>query len=428
MEEENLYEILEIESNATSSEIKRAYRKLALKYHPDKVSEDERESSEIQFKKVSYAYEILIDEEKRYNYDQFGSADPQASYASNPFEQFYGGNFNEFGGNDFHDFFNGGGDSRNGGNRTHRQRTEDAHIKVEVTLEDLYLGKVIRTTSTRNIICTQCKGSGLRSSNAVSKQCGICHGEGHTRKIKRVAPGLVAQEYVDCTTCNGTGKIYRTRDRCKLCSGTRIIEETKILEFEIQKGSPNIGQIVKKGESDEFPGKQAGDIILDYTCKTHEWFERKGDDLYSSFKLPLAEALTGFTKQVTVHLDGRSIQINVPAGKVIRPGNYIKLAGEGMPKASKSWFSSKKSGDLYLKPEIEFPRDNWYLEKNDLLKIRNILPSSAEKLDLGPEANIDLFTDFTTISEDELPTYESEQDKYDNRYQDQDQDPQCTQQ
>lgn len=110
----------------------------------------------------------------------------------------------------------------------------------------------------------------------MSKTCGICHGEGYTRKIKRVAPGFVAQEYVDCTTCNATGKIYRTKDRCKLCKGTRVCEETKILEFEIPKGSPSEGKVIKKGESDEYPGKIAGDIILKYTCKKHEVFERKG--------------------------------------------------------------------------------------------------------------------------------------------------------
>ncbi|CAK9435296.1 uncharacterized protein LODBEIA_P57390 [Lodderomyces beijingensis] len=420
MEEEDLYEILEIESNATAVEIKKAYRKLALKYHPDKASGTEREEAEVQFKKISYAYEILIDEEKRYRYDQFGSTDASQTYASNPFEQFYGASFNEYNGNDFHDFFS------NGQARHNEAKTEDAKIKVEVTLEELYMGKTVRTTSTRNVICTSCKGSGVRSSNVVSKTCGICNGEGHIRKIKRVAPGLVSQHYVDCVKCSGTGKIHRTKDKCKQCGGARVTEETKILEFEIPKGSPNNGVIRKKGESDQCPGKIAGDVILEYACKQHQTFERKGNDLYASFTLPLADALTGFSKQVVIHLDGRSIKLCTPAGKVIRPHDFIKIAGEGMPLrgGASSWLSAKSNGDLYLKPEIEFPRDNWCLERDDMIKIRNVLPVSAEA-QIAPEANVNLITDFTILQPADLPSYETRQE-HEEGYREYS--PQCSQQ
>ena len=261
---------------------------------------------------------------------------------------------------------NGGGQHHHHQQQQQRaNRTEDAHIEVDITLEELYKGKVIKTTSTRNIICTQCKGLGVKSSSVVSKQCVTCHGEGSVRKIKRVGPGLVAQEYAECTTCQGTGKIYRTKDKCKLCKGTRIIEETKILEFEIPKGSPDHGMIAKKGESDQYPGKTAGDVILEYKCKPHDVFERQGDDLYTKIDIPLVDALCGFSKLVAVHLDGRGIKIETPTGKVVRPGDYIKLAGEGMPKSDnkKSWFSSSGKGDLYVEVNIEFPKDNWFMEK-----------------------------------------------------------------
>lgn len=436
---EDLYEILEVSSNATDVEIKKAYRKLALKYHPDKASEEDREESEVHFKKISFAYEVLIDEEKRQNYDLYGTTDSNGGpghydFTGNPFEQFYGGggDYNGHGGNDFYDFFNGmNGDQSNHHNS---RRTDDAILNVEVTLEELYIGKVIRSTSTRNIICTQCKGKGVKSANAVSKTCGICHGEGYTRKIKRVAPGFVAQEYVDCTTCNATGKIYRTKDRCKLCKGTRVCEETKILEFEIPKGSPGEGKVVKKGESDEYPGKIAGDIILKYTCKKHEVFERKGDDLYMELKIPLADALTGFSKLVTPHLDGRGVKVVTPRGKVIRPGDYIKITGEGMPKYAekKSWFSrSEGKGDLYIKVNIEFPSDNWYLEKNDLLTIKNILPTNlkerAPEVSV-PETNVEFFTDFSIVQSSDLPEYHNARRSNDEGNGTYEQGPQCTQQ
>ncbi|KAI5964046.1 XDJ1 [Candida pseudojiufengensis] len=380
MDDQNLYEILEIDSSATSVEIKKAYRKLALKYHPDKVAEEDREESEIHFKKISFAYEILIDETKRENYDTYGTTD-------SPFEQFYGGSANDFGANDFYDFFRSDTKPKN--------KTEDAHIKVEVTLEELYIGKVIRTASTRNKICVTCKGSGLRSLNVESKKCGICNGEGFTRKIRRVAPGLVAQDYVDCTTCHGSGKIYRTKDRCKTCKGARIIEETKILEFEIPKGSANEGSIVKKGESDEYPGKTTGDIILDYQCKKHSKFERRGDDLIMNIKIFLVDALTGFEKTIE-HLDGRGIKVH--SKKVIRPGDYIKITGEGMPKSKQSWFK-EKTGDLYIKVDIEFPQDNWFVEKGDIEKLKNLIPGKIKEEEKIHQANIQLYTDFTIVKE-----------------------------
>ncbi|KAI5962054.1 XDJ1 [Candida theae] len=434
---EDLYEILEVSSSATDVEIKKAFRKLALKYHPDKASEEDREENEIHFKKVSFAYEILIDEEKRQHYDLYGTTDGNTGpnpyeFNGNPFEQFYGGgNYNGYEGNDFYDFFNGM--NGNQSNQHNSRRTEDAVLNVEVTLEDLYIGKVIRSTSTRNIICTQCKGSGVKSASAVSKTCGICHGEGYTRKIKRVAPGLVAQEYVDCTTCNTSGKIYRTKDRCKLCKGTRVCEETKILEFEIPKGSPSEGSVVKRGESDEYPGKIAGDIILKYTCKKHDVFERKGDDLYMDLHIPLADALTGFSKLVTAHLDGRGVKVVTPKGKVIKPGDYIKLTGEGMPKLAekRSWFSrSDGRGDLYIRVQIEFPTDNWYLEKNDLLTIKNILPTQLKANTTPPvsvpETNVELFTDFSIVSSSDLPDYNDMRNSNDHTHHEEG--PQCTQQ
>lgn len=424
MLEADLYDILEVDKSASSVEIKKAYRKLALKYHPDKVSEEEREESEIKFKEISFAYEILIDETKREEYDRYGSTDgfggvPDFEFTGNPFDQFFGGNGSaEYGGDDFYNFFH----NMNGGHQHQQQKyrsnkTEDAHIEVEVTLEELYKGKVIKTTSTRNIICTQCKGSGVKSSSVVSKQCITCHGEGSVRKIKRVGPGLVAQEYVECTTCQGTGKIYRTKDKCKLCKGTRIIEETKILEFEIPKGSPEHGIIAKKGESDQYPGKTAGDVVLEYKCKPNDVFERQGDDLYTRINIPLVDALCGFSKLVAVHLDGRGIKIETPAGKVVRPGDYIKLAGEGMPKAEnkKSWFSSSSSkGDLYVEVSIEFPSDNWFMEKNDLTKIKNILPTATRGKEYNvPDASMELFTDFSIVKTEQLPNYagEEEEDK-----------------
>lgn len=414
-----LYEILEVEATASSAEIKKAYRKLALRYHPDKVSEDEREDAEVKFKEISHAYELLIDETKREEYDLYGTTGnggPHDAYddydfSGTPFDNFYGGGQAEFGADDFFNFFMNGqhpgahsnGNMNGNGYSSHKQRTEDAEMEVEVTLEDLYKGKVIKSTSTRNIICTKCLGTGHKK-NAILKECSLCHGEGHVTKIQRLAPGFITKAQVECTKCSGTGKISRPKDQCKRCLGEKVIEETKILEFEIKRGAQSGELVVLQGESDEYPGCETGDIRLTFHCKEHQTFTRKGDDLYAKYTIPLADALCGFSKVMLKHLDGRSLKLSTKPGQVIRPGQCIKIKNEGMPKREKGWFSSAGKGDLYIEMEIEFPLDNWYLEKNDLYKMRGLLPTDlqdkakAHKQAIDesslPDENIDVVTDF----------------------------------
>lgn len=415
----DLYEILEVESSASGIEIKRSYRKLALRYHPDKVGEDEREEAEIKFKEISHAYEILSDEAARLHYDLYGTTDGDGAdmggFDHNPFAG-YGSQ--DYGADDFYNFFNNmnGGPPGASQQRQRANKTEDAELEVSVTLEDLYNGKVVKITSTRNIICPSCDGSGSKKK-AVTKVCAACRGEGYTTKIKRVGPGLVSQFHVDCEACEGTGKITRSKDKCKQCLGKKVIEESKILEFEIAPGSKSGESIVLAGESDQYPGKKTGDVILTFHAKEHAYFTRKDDDLYLKYKILLVEALSGFSKVVAKHLDGRGFHITTPKGKVIRPGDYLCISGEGMPvKNLAGWFrSSSKRGDLYVEMEIEFPKDNWYLEKNDLVALANLLPANlsdkqeAEKQNfLGdslPEANVEYVTNFTLKQKTALPTY-----------------------
>lgn len=416
----DLYEILEIESSASSGDVKKAYRKLALRYHPDKVTEEEREEAEIRFKEISHAYEVLSDEAKRLDYDLYGSADgPGAGmgdYDSNPFGNGYGAH--DYNGDDFYNFFN----NMNGGPRAapRKQRTADANMEVDVTLEDLFRGKTVKITATRNIICPGCKGTGAKKK-AVARKCSACEGEGYQIKIKRVGPGLVAQQRVECDTCHGKGEAFRSKDNCKHCRGKFTVEETKILEFEIAPGTEDGESVVLQRESDQYPGKETGDVILTVHCKKHEVFTRKEKDLFVKYKITLVEALSGFSKVLVKHLDGRGLHVATPKGKVVRPGDYIKMKGEGMPdkSAGSSWFGfGPKRGDLYVKLDIEFPPDNWYLEKNDIVKLKNLLPTElSNKNDERrqnipeeslPEPNIEYVTDFTIAREETLPSYKED--------------------
>ncbi|KAH3671681.1 hypothetical protein OGAPHI_000386 [Ogataea philodendri] len=397
----SLYDVLGVDSSASSGEIRRAYRKLALQFHPDKVAEDERETAEIKFKEISGAYEVLIDEEKRNAYDLYGTTDGTA----NGYEQYDSGFANaafgeadfEFNPQDFASFFNGMGGSSG---RPRKTKTDNAVLEVELTLEDLYNGKVIKSTSKRNKICKHCKGSGARKS-AVPVQCSTCHGEGYVMKIRQLAPGLVTQQAVPCWRCKGKRTMFRDKDSCRKCKGKCVVEETKVLEFVVPRGAPASGTVTLAGEADEEPDLKPGDVILKYTTKKHPIFERHGSSLYTKVKVALVDALCGFEgRRLVKTLDNRWVSISVPAGKVLRPGDSIVVPNEGMPLEG----SSNRNGDLYIGVDIEFPKDNWFLEKNDLTKLKSVLDISYGNHQNGEE-NGDIITnvEFKIQSKDELP-------------------------
>ncbi|KAG7841048.1 hypothetical protein KL942_002036 [Ogataea angusta] len=371
----SLYDILGVDSSASSVEIRKAYRKLALQHHPDKVPEEEREEAEIKFKEISSAYEVLIDEEKRNAYDTYGTTDGAPNgfdYHDSGFANaaFGEGDF-DFDPQDFASFFNGMGGSY-GRAPPPKTRTEDAILMVEVTLEELYNGKVIKTSSTRNKLCKHCKGSGARKS-AIPIKCTTCHGDGYVMKIRQLAPGLVTQQAVPCWRCKGKKTIHKEKDNCKKCKGKGVVEESKILEFNIPRGAPETGSVTLKGEADEEPGLKPGDVVLQYKTKKHSTFKRQDQNLYTKVTISLVDALCGFEDRKLVKtLDNRWISISVPAGKVLRPGDSIVVPNEGMPLDD----NSNKNGDLYIGVEIQFPKDNWFLEKNDISKLKSILDIS----------------------------------------------------
>lgn len=417
----DLYEILEVHLSATEGEIKKAYRRLALRYHPDKVDEREQEEAELKFKQISHAYEILSDEAKRQDYDLYGTTDgvpgPGAgTYSNNPFDHAYGPH--DFCAEDFYKFFSNMNTDANGGDAhgtRARLHTDNACIDVDITLEELYVGKTYKVTSTRDIVCGACSGSGARKKASL-RECTACLGKGYTAKIKRVGSGLASKLCVTCEACDGVGKVTRPKDRCKACSGTKVTEETKILEFEIPPGSKDGECFVLAGESDQYPGKQTGDVVLTIHSKEHGSFTRKGDDLYIKHTITLVEALSGFSKVVAMHLDKRAIHLTTVKGQVLRPGDFLRFACEGMPVkgASGSWLMArKKKGDLYVAIDVEFPPDNWYLEKNDLVKLLNLLPTElADKQEAKRQhfpdevlngANIAYTADYTIIHKSSLP-------------------------
>lgn len=251
--------------------------------------------------------------------------------------------------------------------------------EYQVTLEELYKGKTTRFSNTKNVVCTVCKGSGGKEK-AKPHQCAVCGGSGSTARLRNVGPGLVTQETVACSTCSGSGSLFKEKDRCKKCKGKTIVETKKVLELYIPRGAREGERIVLPGEADQLPDQEPGDIVFELVEAPHDVFQRAGGDLKAELNITLAEALTGFNRVVLTHLDGRGIQLNVHQGKVLRPGQVLKVVGEGMPIKK-----SDVKGDLYLAVNIEFPEDGWIKDGEAVKRIRGALPSRAESEGTKPE-------------------------------------------
>ncbi|KAL6249035.1 DnaJ-like protein xdj1 [Rhinocladiella similis] len=379
-EEIDLYEILGVPKDASQADIRKAYRKKALQHHPDKVAPEEREESEARFKAASQAYEILYDDEKRHLYDAHGMA---AFNGGGP-----GGMGAEVNMEDILNMFGMGGGipgmggmpgMGGGGGRRKMRRSPDENQKYEVTLEDLYKGKTVKFSSTKNVICSKCSGSG-GIDKAKPKECSACKGQGVKQILSQVGPGMLTQRMVECGACEGTGEVWNPKDKCKKCKGKKVTEERKQLELYIPRGAREGDQIRLEGEADQIPGAdETGDIIFHLVEQPHDVFQRTGNDLSAKLEITLAEALAGFHRVVVKHLDGRGIELNHPQipGQILRPGEVLKVPGEGMPLKR-----SDAKGDLYLVVEVVFPEDGYFTDPAALESLQKILPGPPPAIEV----------------------------------------------
>ncbi|XP_045764583.1 dnaJ homolog subfamily A member 2-like [Maniola jurtina] len=352
MADNKLYEILGVSRNASDSEIKRSYHKLAKEFHPDK-----NPAAGDRFKEISYAYEVLSDPKKRQTYDKFGLKGLQ--------EGGQGGGFpsDDFLGHFFGDIFGMGG---GGGRGRGRARGEDTIHPLKVTLEDMYVGKTAKLQLSKNVICGPCKGLGGKTG-AVSF-CRDCHGQGIKVSYQQIGPNMTRQFQTRCTTCQGQGETIDEKDKCPKCKGKKVLNETKILEVHVEKGMRENQKIFFRGEGDQQPDTQPGDVIIVLQQKPHELFKRTGDDLLMEREITLTEALCGF-EFVIKHLDGRDLLIRHSPGEVIKPGDLKGIQGEGMPQHKNPF----EKGNLYVKFEVTFP-ENHFANEEQLKKIESILP------------------------------------------------------
>ncbi|KAJ3031728.1 UNVERIFIED_CONTAM: Type I HSP40 co-chaperone [Siphonaria sp. JEL0065] len=353
------YDLLGVDPSASESDLKKAYRKLALKFHPDKNPGDEEAAEK--FKEIGRAYEVLSDEQKREVYDKYGEEGLEnggGMGGMNPgdlFSQLFGGG--------------GGGDPFGFGGRGGRpsgpRKGKDMAHSLKVSLEDLYKGKTSKLALQKQVLCGPCEGRGGKAG--ATKTCSGCQGRGIKIVIRQMGP-MIQQMQQTCPDCNGEGEQINPKDRCTACNGKKISNERKILEVFIDKGMTDGQKVVFNGEGDQAPGIIPGDIIIVIEEKPHDRFKRKGSDLFIDVKIDLLTALAGGHFTVP-HLDDRVLVVNILPGEVIKPDEVKAIAGEGMP-VHKDPFHK---GNLYVKFEIVFPEPNW-VGAEQLKALEAILP------------------------------------------------------
>lgn len=365
VKETKLYDILGVAPEATQAEIKKAYRKLALKYHPDKNPEDPEK-----FKEISAAFEVLSDEKKRTMYDKHG-------------EQ----GLKEGGAGDFHSpfdifdmFFGGAG----GGRRRHgeKARGKDTVHQLRVSLEELYNGATRQLAIQKNVICDACDGIGGKEGSV--QKCDKCNGTGVDVKLRQIGPGMVQQIQQPCRECNQTGEKIKEKDRCKKCSGKKVIRERKVLECIITAGMKDGQKIKFSEEGDQAPGIDPGDVVIILDEKEHEVFKRSGADLHMKMNIELADALCGFTRMVkTLDNTTRYLKIISAPGEVIRPDQPKCIEDEGMP--TKNF----RKGKLIIAFEINFPQSNW-IKPEKITSLESLLPAREKHVpsDLSEEVHL----------------------------------------
>lgn len=330
--ESKLYDILGVSPQSSDSEIKAAYRKLALKYHPDKNPD-----AGDKFREISHAYDVLSNPEKRQLYDNYGEAGLNGEAgghggAEDLFANLFGGSF-----------FGGAGAGRSRGPR----RTEDMAFNLQVTLEELYRGKTAKIAVQRKVICSGCSGRG--GKEGAVKTCGSCQGRGIKTILRQMGP-LVHQMQQTCPDCNGEGETIRAADRCHVCHGKKVVSEKKIHEIYVDAGMKHGAKIRLSGEADQAPGCQAGDIIVTVVEREHPRFQRQDRDLHCKIDIDLITALNGGHVYIK-HLDDRILQCTIPAGEIVRPGDVKVIRNAGMP----THRQPHNRGDLFIHFNVLFP-------------------------------------------------------------------------
>jgi molecular chaperone DnaJ len=340
------YQVLGVSRDASQEEIKKAFYKLAHKYHPDKGGGDEKK-----FKEINEAYQTLSNKEKRSQYDRFGRTFEGGGVPGGDFQWAWGNpnvdfefNFGEFGdlSDMMEDLFGFGAVPRK---KKDLKKGRDVEINLEISLEDTLKGKEKELTLYKYITCSRCQGKGAEPGSKV-KECFSCRGAGEVQQIRKTIFGSFTR-YTICPECGGEG--YRPEKPCNVCRGEgRLRSEEKIKIF-IPAGV-DTNQVIKvegKGEAGRRGGK-AGNLYVRIIVKPHPVFKRKGDDLYTSVPISFSQAALGDEVEILT-LEGKNILLKVPAGT--ESGKVLRISEKGIPH-----FSGYSRGNLYVELVVKTPK------------------------------------------------------------------------
>ncbi|MCX7947480.1 MAG: molecular chaperone DnaJ [candidate division WOR-3 bacterium] len=338
------YEILGVSRNATQEEIKDAYRKLVLKYHPDKVPPEKKKEAEEKFKEISEAYEVLSDPEKRRNYDTYGTSDfsDYSNYDFN-FQDFYTRHYDDLRdlfGDFFSDIFGNFFAQTTKSKREYKEKGSNILYRLELSLEEIAKGAIKEIVYNRYVKCEHCEGVGGKQ-----RKCTMCNGVGEVYKDVRTF-GIIFQTRSTCSNCQGTG--YEIFDKCRFCDGTGIVKKQERTKIDIPKGVQNGQRIILKGKGDAGRrGGTYGDLYVEIVEKPHKVFKRVGDDLIMEKEIKISTAVLGGEIEVEDIL-GEKFKVKIPQG--IKSGEIIEEKNKGMPN------SYGKRGNLKIKVIIDIPK------------------------------------------------------------------------
>ncbi|OBT62956.1 hypothetical protein VE03_07655 [Pseudogymnoascus sp. 23342-1-I1] len=355
-----------VSPTCTEAELKKAYKVGALKHHPDKNAHNPDAADK--FKDLSHAYEILSDPQKRQIYDQYGEEGLEGGgagggmNAEDLFSQFFGGG----------SVFGGGGGMFGGGmGQRGPPKARTIHHVHKVSLEDIYRGKVSKLALQKSVICSKCDGRG--GKEGAVKKCTGCDGHGMKTMMRQMGP-MIQRFQTVCPDCNGEGEIIREKDKCKQCNGKKTVVERKVLHVHVDRGVKSGHKIEFRGEGDQTPGVQPGDVVFEIEQKPHARFQRKDDDIFYSAEIDLVTALAGGNIFVE-HLDERWLSVDILPGEVINPGSVKMVRGQGMPSHRHHDF-----GNLYIQFDVKFPEKNWTTNPAEFDALKSILPPTVQPI------------------------------------------------
>lgn len=321
------YDTIGVDSSASPDQIKKAYKKLLIKHHPDKGGDPEK------FRQIQEAYEVLSDPEQKDIYDKYGEDGLKKGY----YDQ------NQ--------------------NIVRKKKTPSLLYTIRVQLEDIYMGSAKDLEITREVNCIKCKGTG--NKNCLDTTCTSCKGIGYKLQLINSNFGLMQQKAL-CPGCNGKGTNLQEEDRCQECKGNKIITEKKTIKVDIDKGAPDGHRYNFIGEGNHSPGFEAGDLHVELFLENKTIYERKGADLATTVEITVLQALGGFEIPLK-HLDGRTFYIKNKKDEVTQPGTIKTVKECGLP-----FFGSPLThGNLYVSFKIAMPKFSTEIQEK-LLHVRII--------------------------------------------------------